>query len=281
MGEESMKTFTKTGLALVIGVASLASFLAAQVPSRLNDKEVESLIKRLEENADRFRKSYDHALNRNRFNSSEKNQAKQYVKDFESATDHLKDHFSKRNSAAGDVEEVLNHAAQIDEFMTRNALESDAQSDWMNLRASLDELARAYNVSWSWDRSNRASQINHNSQMHSEHTQSLLDRIQRDSDRFRESLHIALESDRFDEARSEERIYQLVGDLAAAIKQLQIRSRENDLTPSEVDEALRLATRVDGFMIHNVSDSHAQNDWTALHEDFNQLARVYGIAWTK
>ena len=42
-------------------------------------------------------------------------------------------------------------AAQIDQFIRRNRLRNkEPQREWAQLRASLDDLARVYNVTWRW-----------------------------------------------------------------------------------------------------------------------------------
>ena len=73
-----------------------------------------------------------------------------FVKEFETATDRLKDHFGRKQAASGDAEEVLRRGAAIDGFMRRFSLSSRAQSDWAALRGNLDELASAYGVTWNW-----------------------------------------------------------------------------------------------------------------------------------
>src|SRR5262249_9657442 len=134
--------------------ALLVSVSNAQVigqPYRLNDKEVARVIKRVEQQSDRFRSSLDSALDKSRFNGSHReDDINSFIKDFYEQTKRLRNHFDKHQSAAPDVEAVLDRAARIDDFMSRNRLTSKAQGDWSTLRTNLDELASAYNVSWRW-----------------------------------------------------------------------------------------------------------------------------------
>jgi len=119
---------------------------------RVNDSEVKSIISRIDAQAERFRKSLDHALDHSRFNiTGTEDDINAFVKNFTRSTDRLKDHFSKHNAAANDAEEVMRRAARIDSFMRAHDLDSRAQSDWQALRHFLDELAMAYSVSWRWD----------------------------------------------------------------------------------------------------------------------------------
>jgi hypothetical protein len=273
-GGNYMNTAAKIALAFWLS-SSLAIITApAQAPSRLNDKQVESLLKRLEQNADRFRSSFDHALKESHLHGKDKDRAKQYVKDFEEATDHLKDRFSKNNSAAGDVEEVLRRAAKLDDLMEHDIVDSPAQNDWRSVRNNLDELAQAYSVSWRWN-----SRADATPPARYEDMQLLADRIRRDSDRFHESLYDALHVGHFDDRPSEEdRIQQVIEDFEAAISRLQRRSSTND---SAAEEVLRLGERIDRFMVRNSLEARAQEDWRILRHDLDELARVTNIVWNR
>jgi DnaJ-domain-containing protein 1 len=120
-------------------------------PSRMNEDQVKSLLGRLEKNADAFRHSLKDAVSHSRFDdTAAEGDLERYVKEFETATDRLKDHFSRKQTASGDAEEVLKRGAAIDGFMRRFSLSARAQSDWSALRGNLDELASAYGVTWNW-----------------------------------------------------------------------------------------------------------------------------------
>jgi len=139
---------------LCVCSALLVSTAKAQVegqPYRLNDKEVEKIIKRIEQQSDRFRSSVDSALDKSRINGTNReDDINSFIKDYYKQTKQLRDHFDKHHSATGDVEAVLDRAARIDDFMRRNRLSSKAQDEWSTLKSNLDKLASAYNVSWQW-----------------------------------------------------------------------------------------------------------------------------------
>jgi hypothetical protein len=123
----------------------------ADLPYRLRDKDVEQLIHRVEQQADKFRGRLDSALDKSRFDGSKReDEINRYVKQFYKATEHLHDRFKDHKSVAADVQAVLDEAGHIDQFMRRYPLTSEAQREWSALRANLDDLARAYNVDWGW-----------------------------------------------------------------------------------------------------------------------------------
>jgi hypothetical protein len=72
------------------------------------------------------------------------------MKEFEKETKHLRDQFDHHKSVAADVQAVLDRAARIEQFSRRFPLSARAQREWSELKVDLDELARAYNVSWRW-----------------------------------------------------------------------------------------------------------------------------------
>ena len=125
---------------------------AQDVPYRLNDKQVEQSMHRLKRDSDRFRKSLDSSLDRSRLNgTSREDDINAFMKDFYKETDRLYDRFKDHKSVSSDVETVLDRAARIEGFMHGRHFRNDkAERDWSIVRGDLDELARAYNVTWSW-----------------------------------------------------------------------------------------------------------------------------------
>lgn len=116
---------------------------AQRQPSRVSDQQVQNVLRRLETDTDRYRESLDEGLDRSRYDGSRtEDDIVSFVRNFEEATDRLKDRFNNRRSVAGDVEEVLERAAVIDDFMRRNRLTARAERDWRIVRQDLNQLAR-------------------------------------------------------------------------------------------------------------------------------------------
>src|SRR5258705_5825843 len=149
-------TFAKPCVAsfVILLFTAFASIVMGQVvgePYRIDDRQVEKIIHRIEQQSDRFRSSLDAALDKSRFNgSSREDDINAFVKDFYRETKHLHDQFDHHKSTAPDVESVLERATRLDRFMNRYPLSPRAQNDWATLKANLDELATAYNVGWRW-----------------------------------------------------------------------------------------------------------------------------------
>lgn len=137
---------------LTVALAGLVLPVWAQRPYRVNDRQVERTIERLETRTDIFRQSLDEALDRSHLNgTSTEDTINSYVRDFEQATNTLRDRFRDRRAVSSDVQEVLNRAAFIENFMHQHRLDPRTERDWRLLRADLDRLAQYYNVAWNWN----------------------------------------------------------------------------------------------------------------------------------
>src|SRR5215213_2533516 len=105
-----------TNFTLLAVVFSMALSVAAQrQPYRVTDAQVQTVIVRIETRTDTFKRQIDRFQSRN--NSQFREQLAAFVTDFENATDALNTNFTDRRSTSSDVQEVLNRAAVIDQFM--------------------------------------------------------------------------------------------------------------------------------------------------------------------
>jgi hypothetical protein len=137
-------------------VFSMAFTVAGQVRAyRVTDRQVETVINRIETGTDTYKQQIDRIFDNNRNNRNNGTQLKEqlvsFVNDFEASTDDLKNNFTSRRSASSDVQEVLNRAAYIDNFMRNNRVTGTAQSQWNLIRTDLNTLAGYYRVSWNWN----------------------------------------------------------------------------------------------------------------------------------
>jgi len=141
-------------LALVFVLAGLG-MMTAQAQRRTygtTNQQTRLLIRRIESRANIFRSSLTSALDNSRIDGTQReDNINQFVSDFESATNQLRDRINTRQVVAADVQNVLDRAALIDSFMRRNRLNAQAERDWASLRTDLNELARTYNIAWNWN----------------------------------------------------------------------------------------------------------------------------------
>jgi hypothetical protein len=142
-------------VALILALAGIGMMAQAQRTRRpqraTNQLQVRQLIHRIEDRADTFRNSLDTSLDRSRYDGTRaEDNINLFVSDFAAAVQRLHERFDRREAVTSDVREVLDRANRVDGFMLRNRLGGRPESDWAALRLDLNELARAYNISWRW-----------------------------------------------------------------------------------------------------------------------------------
>jgi hypothetical protein len=69
-------------------------------------------------------------------------------RDFNDSVHRLRDRFDRRQAVSSDVQDVLNLASRIDDFVRRNTLDAGMLNYWSSMRVDLNQLARAYNLNW-------------------------------------------------------------------------------------------------------------------------------------
>jgi hypothetical protein len=270
-----MKRITYSlALAAIIALGGLVATAQAQQPYRASHEQVKNLIERIEKGAEAFRASLKNALDKSRLDETRaEDNINQFVKDFEDATNRLKERFSDDNTAVAAAEEVLRRGTIINSFVERRWLSQQAQRDWRNLHRNLNELARAYHIGWSWSSATinpyRVSQDN---------MKSLMEWIEKRSDSFRASLDEALDQSIFDGSKREDNINQFVKDFDVAADHLKDRYADNYSAVGAVSEVLRRGALIDRFMQRHTLTLRAQNDWRLLRGNLDELARAYNVS---
>jgi hypothetical protein len=285
--------FKSSLIALVFVVTCLgfATQARAQVvgqPYRLTDKEVERILHRIENQATNFRRSLDAALDRSRLDDTNReDDINAFIKNFNEQTKRLHDRFDDRKAVAADVEAVLNSAASIDQFMQRQRLSERAQTDWTTLRASLDDLAQAYNVTWRWEGLAvvgpttvvTGTPVGLPYRLSDKEIEQMLHRIEQQSGKFRDSLDSALDRSRLDETDREDNINAFIKEFDQEVKRLHDRFDERKSVTADVQAVLDRAARIDAFMRRRGLTEKAQNEWSALRANLDQLAAAYSVTW--
>jgi hypothetical protein len=133
-----------------IGLMGLSFTATAQQRSyRGTYQSVLQLIHRIEDRTDLFRNSLDASLDQSSLDGSNaEDNINLFVTNFDAAVSRLRERFGRRQSTAVDAQEILNRAASIDDFLRRRPVDARTQRAWSNLRLQLNQLARAYSVTW-------------------------------------------------------------------------------------------------------------------------------------
>lgn len=267
---------------MFFGIAGEAIGQVLGQPHRLDDKQVEQIIHRVENQANAFRKSLDESLDKSRLDGTKReDDINAFIKEFDKETARLHDHFDNHKSAGADVEAVLNRAVRIDEFMSRHSLTERPQNEWRTLKANLDELAQAYNVSWRWNAyspiGSPVSEVPH--RPNDKEVEQIIHRIEKQSDQFRASLDSDLDESRIDGTKREDDINAFVKTFYEETKRFHDLFDSRKSTATDVQSVLDRAARIDQFMRRYPLTDKAQNDWSTLRGNLDDLARVYNVTW--
>ncbi len=277
-----MKTAVRFLIAFaLVSIIGLGHGVRAQTEptgQRLNDEQVKSLLGRIERGANNFKSSLSTALDESKFSSTRaEDKVNEFIQEFEAATNRLKERFSDNNAATGAVQDVLQHSVAINMFMLHHPLTAQAQSDWDYLRSNLNELARVYHVSWVWPgvAAKRPYRVN-DKQM-----ADLLKQIEQKSDYFRAAIKSSLNHSSLDDTSTEDNLNQFVRNFEIATDRLENRFDDDFSTTGAATEVLRRAFLIDRFMKQHKLTPSAQNSWTALRGDLDELGRSYnfGVDW--
>jgi hypothetical protein len=114
---------------------------------RLSDSQLDQLIRRIETGRDTFQSSLTQAFDRRYDQTISEGNMNDAVREFNTATNQLRNQFNARHPVADYVERLLARATPIDTFMHNNQLTNQVQSDWSTLHGDLSTLAGAFNLS--------------------------------------------------------------------------------------------------------------------------------------
>jgi hypothetical protein len=276
----STLTFATFGL----GLSGMALSSYAQTSLRIDDRQVGNIIRSIERRGDRFRKSFDAALDRSRLDGTyTEDSANEFVRSFEQATNDLRSRFNGRTAVASDVDNVLNRAAMIDQFMSANLKQRRVQSDWTLLKADLQKLANAYHVAF--DLGGRvlaplvvAGQIPY--RVTDRQVETLLDRIESRSNMFRSGVDRAIDRSRLDGTNREDKINEFVKDFENLTDVLRSKFNARSSVDLDVSNVLVRGARIDDFMNRNLRrETAVQRSWRDLRSDLNLLASYYNLAF--
>ena len=142
-------TFLLIATAMMLLNTTVSSL--AQRPRQWYRGNVREIIRQLETDTDEFKSSLDAALDKSALNGSRaEDEINEYVKQFEEATDRLRNRSEDREYAPNAAREVLNRGRSINVFMRTHRLGGRAESDWVKVRNDLNRLSNAYYIGWKW-----------------------------------------------------------------------------------------------------------------------------------
>ncbi len=272
-----------------IAIASLAFFTAASIQAQITtpsgtNRQIRTLLTRIETNTDSFKNEVDSSLDRSTLNGTNaEDRYSEFIANFETATDALRTGFEARRDVSSEVTEVLTRGRFLDRFVTRNQLSARAESQWTVLRTDLNTLAAYYNVSWNWNE--RGMGGNNRNPMTPAYTatdvqlQRLLARIESRTDIFRRRLATSLDRSYLNGTGTEDNLNDFLTEFENSTDRLKERFDDRQSVGADVSEVLTRAQYINRFMAANRFSAPSQTQWRNLRTDLNTLATYYRVSW--
>lgn len=261
---------------IVIGV----SIQAQQQTNRNNTRQVGNILQRLERSSSRFRNSLNVALVQVSVDQTRpQNDISTFESGFQLAIKQFRDQFTRRLAVASDVENILQKASPINNFITQNTLNPRVKNDWSLVRTDLNTLATVYAVNWQWNQLTPMKvDANGSFRLSEGELNQLIQRIENGGDKFRVSLTDAFFRRPYDRTRSEGNMNDALRGFKKATDQVRIHFDARQLISDDVKHLLDQAEPLDNFIRDNQLTDQTRSDWSTLRTNLSVLANAYDVA---
>lgn len=139
-----MRNLTRTML-MTLFFAFLGGYVIAQ--TRVNDKDIEAMMKNLNQDAKKFTKSFNSGITKTSIRgTSREKESKQMVKVFEQQTADMLKNFKKNKKAEAEMQLVLRSADQIAQLLKEVQLDQLTVSNWQKLDEELNLLSKGLGI---------------------------------------------------------------------------------------------------------------------------------------
>jgi hypothetical protein len=126
-------------------IAVAINLVSAQTPARMNDKDLERLMKNVHEDAKRFSESFKKAVARSSIRkTSRQKEAERLADRFVSQTEGMAKKFGDKKKADETLPVVYQSVGEIDKLVKELSLQGAALADWNKVTAELDQVSQQF-----------------------------------------------------------------------------------------------------------------------------------------
>ena len=140
----------KTWPRLVVGILVMMLALGASVgmaQTRMSDKDVEDMMKNLNEDAKKLRSSFNSAVGKSTIRKTQQEKdAKALVERFQKQTEGMLDHFKDKKKVDAELATVRSSADQIEAILRTTQMGDKVQSDWGRVKSELGTISGAFGM---------------------------------------------------------------------------------------------------------------------------------------
>lgn len=145
-----MRVFRSLPIAACAGACALLLLLPqpqARAQERLNDKDLEHIMKNLHEDAKDFRTAFDASIHKSAVrNTSQDKDARSLAEQFQKQADEMYKHFKESKKADPYVWPVVRSAGDLDRLVYTLGLDSKTTLSWEKVRSELHQIANSFGV---------------------------------------------------------------------------------------------------------------------------------------
>jgi ABC-type Fe3+/spermidine/putrescine transport system ATPase subunit len=117
----------------------------AQTPSRMNDKDLERLMRNVHEDAKRFSESFKKAVGKSAIRkTSRQKEAERLADHFVAQTEGMAKKFGDKKKADETLPVVYQSVGELDKLVKELSLQGTALSDWNKVAAELDQVSQQF-----------------------------------------------------------------------------------------------------------------------------------------
>ena len=142
-----MKILSITKRTVLAGLCSLLAVLAASSQTRINDKDLENLMRNLKDDAKSFRPSFDSALKKSTIRkTSQAKDAENLAALFEKQTEALLNNFKQTKKGDANLSAVQGTSRQLGAIVKNYLLNSQVAARWDKIQVELQQVLSAYGL---------------------------------------------------------------------------------------------------------------------------------------
>lgn len=245
----------------------------AAAADRLTDKDVKSLVARIEQGRDRFDDALDDRVKNDTVRGpSGEVRVESFLNDFQENIDRVEERLKPDYAASAEVGTLLRQASVIDAAFRRQPGGTRGESEWNRLATDLKTLAMAYGASFPLNENATVRRVGDGELAEA------IEEVAKAGDRLKKSLDSDLKKDPTVGKDARQDVVAEAEELARDAKALRKRVKDGQPSSAEADQLLVRAASVQSIIEKHKVPSSA-GIWTSASEPLRSLASAYGSSW--
>jgi hypothetical protein len=260
----------RTALMLVVAALCWSPVFAAD---RLTDKDIKSLVSRIEDGRDRFDDALDGDMKRDvlRGPTGEVNVAN-FLNDFQESIDRVEERLKPEYAASAEVSTLLRQATAIDNYFRKHPSGTRGESEWNRLATDFKTLANAYGADFPLAENATVRRIG------DRELATTIDQLARSADQLKKSLDTDLKNNTTVDKAAREAIVAEADQLSKDAKALRNLVKDGGPSSAEANRVIARAGKLQEFIGSRRLPATA-GVWPSAIAHLQNVASAYGTAW--